>query len=275
VLRRAEGPGSSRPVDARSAGRPHQRPALVTLMGGVLVPRIKRWHPISHDFNRDPQIIEARKKYGDWIGYAWQECLSIADRNDGIVPGTLDQIAGILAPISLQSYLKSAANRVRIFLESALNWGWIRVESDHIVIVNYGKYHRTQEQKPAPSGPDPTGPDLIKINTLVDDTEKLTVKDLVDSWNDCFGKALPQVIWPLSKGRHRKAAIRVKEHQNLDFWTQVFNNIEASDFLKGNGNGSWRCTFDFLIANDTNSIKIYEGAYANGQKNSYQQNRRF
>ena len=78
---------------------------------------------MSHSFNRDPQVIEARKQFGDWIGYAWQECLSIADRNDGIVPGTSQQIADILAPISLQKYHKRAADRARNFLGFAKDCG--------------------------------------------------------------------------------------------------------------------------------------------------------
>lgn len=126
------------------------------------MPRIRRFHPLSHDFNRDPEVIDCRKRFGDWIALAWQECLSIGDRNDGIVRGTIEQIADILAPISLQKYHKYAANSAQTFLKHVANLGWIRIEPTHIVILNHWKYHRTQEQKPAPSEPDQTEPDLIK-----------------------------------------------------------------------------------------------------------------
>jgi uncharacterized protein YdaU (DUF1376 family) len=98
--------------------------------------------------------------------------------------------------------------------------------------------------------------------------DRLTVKDLVDSWNEEFTGKLPTVEWPLSTSRHRKAAARLKEHEAVQFWNRVFTNIRGSPFLlgMGNANGSWRCTLDFVIANDANCVKIYEGAYS-GQKN--------
>ena len=131
------------------------------------MPQIKRWHPISHDFNRDPQMIEARKRFGDWIGYAWQECLSIADRNDGVIPGTLDQIAAILAPISLQKYLGIAAKSARMFLEFAANLGWIQVETTNIRVVNYMKYHRSREpNRRPPNHPNLTYSPIVPLGDI-------------------------------------------------------------------------------------------------------------
>lgn len=117
------------------------------------MPSYKRYHPVSHDFNRDPEIIEARKRFGDWIGYAWQECLAIGDRNKGIVPGTIEQIAAILAPISLQKYHKRAADSAQNFLRYAAELGWIHIETTHILILKYWDYHRSREPKEAPSLP--------------------------------------------------------------------------------------------------------------------------
>ncbi len=105
---------------------------------------------MSHDFNRDSQIVEARKKFGDWTGYAWLEILSIADRNSGIVPGTIEQIADRLAPISLKNYLKPASKVAQIFLEYARDCGWIGVELDHIQVLKYREYHPSREAKEAP-----------------------------------------------------------------------------------------------------------------------------
>lgn len=95
--------------------------------------------------------------------------------------------------------------------------------------------------------------------------ESFTVKDLVESWNEVFAGRLPTVQWPLSKGRYAKAAARVREHPDVEFWQKVFDNIGRSAFLLGSKNGAghefWKCTLDFLIANDSNSLKIYEGGY--------------
>lgn len=111
------------------------------------MPKITRYHPVNHDFNRDPEIVQARKNFGDWIGYAWLECLSIGDRNKGIVPGTIDQIADRLAPNSLQKYHKRAADCAKNFLRYAEELGWIRVKTDYILILKYGNYHRTRGTK--------------------------------------------------------------------------------------------------------------------------------
>jgi hypothetical protein len=145
----------------------------------------KRYHPVSHDFNRDPEVLEARKRFGDWIGFAWLEVLSIGDRNKGIVPGTVEQIADILAPISLQKYRKRASDTAKNFLRYAEELGWIRVETptelpqnSHrtptelernsgrtpcIVLVNHAEYHRKPGTKPGPSlTPFPSPPLLSK-----------------------------------------------------------------------------------------------------------------
>lgn len=103
---------------------------------------------------------------------------------------------------------------------------------------------------------------LSQTDTLVDET--FSVRDLVDSWNDVFKNRLPSVEWPLSTSRQRKAAARIKEHRNIEFWQKVFDRIGESRFLLGQGNGTWRCTLDFLVANDTNCVKIFEGSYNNG-----------
>lgn len=103
-----------------------------------------------------------------------------------------------------------------------------------------------------------------EIRRDTDDSVKpdsFSVQDLVDSWNDSFKDKLAQVEWPLSTSRETKARQRIREHVALEFWQTVFNNIASSQFLLGKSNGTWRCSFDFLIKNDTNVMKIYEGVY--------------
>lgn len=133
------------------------------------MPRYKRWSPISHEFNRDPEIIELRRRFGDWTALAWQEVLHEADRNDGIVMGTLDQIAFRLGSISLKQYQGRAAKTARLVLDYALNCGWIALETsqkrgrnesetikkregnesetDCIRVSNHWKYHRMRDPK--------------------------------------------------------------------------------------------------------------------------------
>jgi len=114
------------------------------------VPKIKRYWPCSHGFNRDPQIQELRRKYADWMGYVWQEMCAIADLNDGEIKGTPEQIGLSLAYISLSNRPRWAADRIAIALQYMVDCGWIEVRTDRVLVVNYAKYHTTQTEKKIP-----------------------------------------------------------------------------------------------------------------------------
>jgi hypothetical protein len=254
------------------------------------MPRVKRWSPISHNFNRDPQVLEMRKRFGDWTALAWIEVLHEADRNEGVVMGSLDEIAYQVSAVSLAEYRSPAAKKAKMMLEYCLNLGWIRLEngqktvgkqlenglfqpfSDRIEVVNYLKYHKTREHKEIPTRPNHTIPykkeeEDTEGNAVPSGTanESLSIKDLVESWNEIFNGKLPRVTWPLSDHRRAKVVARLREHPQQEFWQHVFDTIGGSGFLlglaNGKGHGKWKCTFDFLIENDTNAVKIFEGGY--------------
>ena len=155
------------------------------------MPRPKRYTPISHDFNRDPEVRECRKRFGDWIALAWMECLAIGDRNDGIVRGTVEQIAEQLAPISLQKYLKPSAKTAQMFLKYAADLGWIRVESTQIVIVNHMKYHNLPVRKQEHSYPNLSEPNLTNP-PIVPQSERKKVKAVSDEGFSLFWSEYPK-----------------------------------------------------------------------------------
>ena len=67
---------------------------------------------------------------------------------------------------------------------------------------------------------------------------------------------------PLTGQREQKARSRLREHPDQDFWLEVFAAIRASKFLLGtNGKSSWQITLDWLLENDTNAVRVAEGAY--------------
>lgn len=98
--------------------------------------------------------------------------------------------------------------------------------------------------------------------------DALRPEDLAEAWNEhCAPLGLPAVR-ELSASRRKKALLRLGEHPRAEWWSAVFANIRASPFLrglKGGSNGSahpgWRATFDWLIENDTNGVKVFEGKY--------------
>lgn len=76
-------------------------------------------------------------------------------------------------------------------------------------------------------------------------------------------KSLPKVR-DITKKRKPHITARWKQFKyDLEVFIEAFKKIEASDFCKGQNNRGWKCTFDWLIQNDTNMIKVLEGKYDN------------
>jgi hypothetical protein len=90
--------------------------------------------------------------------------------------------------------------------------------------------------------------------------------------------SLPKLI-KLTTTRENKLLTRLKEMPNIEQWEQVFRKVEESDFLTGrsvrnNGHENWKCTFDWIIGNDTHIAKILEGQYDNSNKTKTQATQR-
>lgn len=73
---------------------------------------------------------------------------------------------------------------------------------------------------------------------------------------------LPRVK-EVSKGRREKERIRLEEHPDLTWWAVVFDKMNGSKFCCGQNERGWTATFDWIIANDGNALKVYEGKYDN------------
>lgn len=100
---------------------------------------------------------------------------------------------------------------------------------------------------------------------LGDADAPLTEQDLVDGWNEiCVPAGLARVA-EITYSRRKKLTVRIREHPDVAWWERVMNNIAGSLFLRGlrstNGHEKWRASFDWLIENDTNALKVYEGRY--------------
>lgn len=81
-------------------------------------------------------------------------------------------------------------------------------------------------------------------------------KVVVDNWN----KIGLSHVQSLSKSRKDKIRLRVKE-QGLERVLEAFRRVEQSSFLMGDNKQGWKCTFDWLFANDSNIVKVLEGNY--------------
>lgn len=105
--------------------------------------------------------------------------------------------------------------------------------------------------------------DKISIEKGSDDSgESVSCQQIVDLYNSIC-KSFPSVR-SLSEARKKAIKARLKTYSLDDFKT-VFENAEASSFLKGSNDRNWSASFDWLIA-DKNMAKVLEGNYVDKVK---------
>ncbi len=97
---------------------------------------------------------------------------------------------------------------------------------------------------------------------------KYPYQAIADIWNECC-PALPRVQ-SLNDNRRQKIKLRLLElsprcDEWLDKVRELFGRVAASDFLQGNNSNGWAATFDWVMANSKNWVKIIEGNYDNNR----------
>jgi hypothetical protein len=85
-----------------------------------------------------------------------------------------------------------------------------------------------------------------------------TPQEFVDLWNKVCGD-LPKVN-TLSDSRVRKIRLCLKQ-QSIDYWRKVFERMNRTPFLNGEGDRGWRADFDWIIKNAENADKVMSGSY--------------
>jgi hypothetical protein len=99
-------------------------------------------------------------------------------------------------------------------------------------------------------------------NSSIKDKGKEECKKIVDLFNSVC-KSYPAVR-SLTKARVTAIKARLNKFTIEDFQT-VFENAEASSFLKGINDRGWSANFDWLI-NETNMVKVLEGNFVDKGK---------
>lgn len=92
--------------------------------------------------------------------------------------------------------------------------------------------------------------------------ESITCQQIVDLYHSIC-KSFP-FVRSLSESRKKAIKARLNTYTLEEFQT-VFENAEASSFLKGRNDRNWTATFDWLIK-DSNMAKVLEGNYADKRK---------
>lgn len=104
------------------------------------------------------------------------------------------------------------------------------------------------------------------INNTVNNTSNNTnnivpYEDIKCAFNEIC-TSLSKVI-TLSNTRKDKLKTRWGEIKDLETFEIIFNKVQSSSFLKGGNKSGWKCTFDWLIDNSNNYVKVLEGQYDN------------
>lgn len=102
----------------------------------------------------------------------------------------------------------------------------------------------------------------IRIRNKNKEEERIDLQSIVDLYHSiCV--SFPSVR-SLSDARKKAIRARLRTY-NLDDFRTVFENAEASSFLKGKNERNWQANFDWLIA-DKNMAKVLEGQYTDKLK---------
>lgn len=102
----------------------------------------------------------------------------------------------------------------------------------------------------------------LELELDIKKEEKIDYQQIADMYNSIC-KSFPS-LRSLSDARKKAIKARLNTYTLDDFRT-VFENAEASSFLKGSNDRNWTATFDWLIK-DTNMAKVLEGNYADKGK---------
>lgn len=93
--------------------------------------------------------------------------------------------------------------------------------------------------------------------------EEQNFMTIIAGWNDL---QLTQVK-KLTEERKENLSLLLKTY-TLENFTKVFEEIRASEFLRGHNENLWQITFDWLIRDDQNFTKVYEGSYKTRENNN-------
>jgi hypothetical protein len=108
--------------------------------------------------------------------------------------------------------------------------------------------------------------DQETIVEAIASTQRIDHNFFLKIWNDNLN---PKVL-SLSKSRIDKLSARIKTDKEFDKHFEVcVSKIKSSKFLLGDNKNSWKATFDWVIENDKNYLKILEGNYDKQDKNQY------
>lgn len=247
-----------------------------------------KWIKLATGLPDNRKIKQIRRlPEGDTIALMWVflMCLAGETNDDGMVyftpeiPFTEEMLADQFA-IDL--------NTIRLGLTTFQRFGMIEIVDDIICLSSWEKWQavdrlseireynrlakrKSREKKKALQAPSEDVNDKSMTSQRCHDTDKEGDKDKEEDKKekidyqliaDMYNRLCPSFpsIRSLSEARKKAIKARLKTY-TLDDFQKVFENAEASSFLKGSNNRNWTANFDWLMK-DANMAKVLDGNYA-------------
>src|SRR2546421_2685664 len=103
--------------------------------------------------------------------------------------------------------------------------------------------------------------DEPSLPNTVNLSNDLTPSWLASLWNASMPSPPFSRVAGLSEERKTKARLRLAAHPEPVFWEAVVSKAAASPFCRGGNDKGWKVSFDWLIKNEGNCLKVAEGKY--------------
>lgn len=94
---------------------------------------------------------------------------------------------------------------------------------------------------------------------------KIDFSAVIDLFHRCC-PGFPKVT-KLTESRKGKIRVRLGEMGGMELAEAVFRKMAASKFLNGDNDRGWKATFDWVMENDKNWVKVSEGQYDDRKTN--------
>lgn len=250
-----------------------------------------KWIKITTDIFDDEKILLIESLPDSYaIITVWFKLLCLAGKqnNSGVfMMGRIAYTDKMLATI-----FRMKETTVTMALQTFQQFGMVEIVDGVITIPNWGKHQNLdqmenrkefmrnymkeyrEKQKALTSGKPNSKPNSKpnvrqaeedieeeRDKELDNKKESISCQQIVDLFHSiCI--SFPKVR-SLSDARRKAIKARLKTY-TIDDFRQVFENAEASSFLKGL-DGGWKASFDWLIK-EANMLKVLEGNYADKQQ---------
>jgi len=190
----------------------------------------------------------------------------------------------ILKPISIQNLSKSVQGAKPKHIQELIGYGVIKVARKDGALYSKrlvrDELHRRHKAQAGAKGGKQTAskpqarPQAKRGSSSSSSSSSSDVFKKQHSQNRDFDPTQFQAVWNkyishpqcrvITEGRKTKLRARVKSSEHfadIAKFEALVKRISETPFLLGKNDRGWRASFDWLVANDDNAVKVVEGRY--------------